>query len=279
VGTHVKTAEEVDTLPADGVRGLVTLKVDFVYELLGVRTVVTRLAVHVAQDLSTSDTDPVDARVDSVGDVGELEARGHVGDEPRLVREVDELERVLEADLEDDALGGVSVRGTVKGDLVETAECGELDAALGDGDVVGEHRELGLAVLTDDRRGEIVDERRVEVVRRGEDLLVVAQDVARHGAHVRDLLGCGETVHGNLGLGGAELEGGRARRRGEVDDLDKVVGEVARDGVFDAATNKVLRRQQGTAGGNAVTHGVGSGLSGVETDTSELEDGRDACAG
>jgi hypothetical protein len=263
VGTHVKTAEEVDTLPADGVRGLVTLKVDFVYELLGVRTVVTRLAVHVAQDLSTSDTDPVDARVDSVGDVGELEARGHVGDEPRLVREVDELERVLEADLEDD----------------ETAEGGELDASLGDGDVVGEHRELGLAVLTDDRRGEIVDERRVEVVRRGEDLLVVAQDVARHGAHVRDLLGCGETVHGNLGLGGAELEGGRARRRGEVDDLDKVVGEVARDGVFDAATNKVLRRQQGTAGGNAVTHGVGSGLSGVETDTSELEDGRDACAG
>ncbi|GFZ51151.1 LOW QUALITY PROTEIN: hypothetical protein JCM24511_08909 [Saitozyma sp. JCM 24511] len=273
------TAEEVDTPPANRVRRLVTLKVDLVDELLGVRTVVSGLAVHVAQDLGASDTNPVDARVDGVGDVSELEPGRHVGDESGLVREVDELERVLEADLEDDALGGVSVRGTVKRDLVKTAEGGQLDASLGHGDVVGEHGELGLAVLADDRRGEIVDQRRVEVVRRGEDLLVVAEDVARHGAHVRDLLGCGQTVHGDLGLGGAELEGGRARRRGEVDDLDEVVGEVARDGVFDAAPNKVLRRQYGITGSKAMTHGVGGGLSGVETDTSELEDGRDACAG
>jgi hypothetical protein len=258
---------------------LVTLKVDLVDELLGVRTVVSRLAVHVAKDLSASDTDPVDARVDRVGDVSELETGGHVGDESGLVSEVDELERVLEADLEDDALGGVSVRGTVKGDLVETAEGGELDAALGDGDVVGEHGELGLTVLADDGRGEIVDEGRVEVVRGGEDLLVVAKDVARHGAHVGDLLGCGETVHGDLGLGGAELEGGGTRGRGEVDDLDEVVGEVARDGVFDAAPDKVLRRQYGTTGSKATTHGVGGGLSSMETDTSELEDGRDAYAG
>lgn len=127
----------------------------------------TRLAIHVAKDLSSADPDPVNARVHRVGDVGEFEPGRHVGNETSLVCEVNELEGVLETDLEDDALGRVSVGSTVKGDLVESTEGGELDSPLGDGDVVRENRELRLTILTLDGGGEIIDKRRVEVVRRG----------------------------------------------------------------------------------------------------------------
>lgn len=102
--THVEAAEEVDPPAPDRIGRCVSLCVDAVDKLLRVRPVVARLTVHVPQDLSAADADAVDAGIDRVGNVGKLESGRHVCDEPRLVGEMHQLERVFKADLEDDAL-------------------------------------------------------------------------------------------------------------------------------------------------------------------------------
>jgi hypothetical protein len=67
------------------------------------------VAIHVAENLSTTDTDTVDTGEDGILDLLELEASRHVGRETDGVGAVDELESTLEAELEDDTLGGVDI--------------------------------------------------------------------------------------------------------------------------------------------------------------------------
>jgi hypothetical protein len=60
------------------------------------------VAIHVTEDLSTTDTNTVDAGEDGIGDLLELEASRHVSSETDGVSTVDELESALEAELEND---------------------------------------------------------------------------------------------------------------------------------------------------------------------------------
>ena len=58
--------------------------------------------IHVSQDLSTSNSNAVGTGKDSLGNVTtKLKAGRHVGEESSLVSQVDQLEGVFEAQLED----------------------------------------------------------------------------------------------------------------------------------------------------------------------------------
>ena len=131
-----------------------------------------------------------------------------------------ELERVLEAELQDNALRRVRVRSAVPSDLVEATEGSELDSAAADGNLLGDDRGLALGVGV-----EVIDEGRVQVEGCAEVLAVVAQRVAGERAHVSDHLRRRQVVHRDLALGSTELEGGSSGRRSGVDNLDEVMLE------------------------------------------------------
>lgn len=58
--------------------------------------------IHVSQDLSTSNSDTVGTGKDSLGNMTtKLEAGRHIGEESSLVSQVDQLEGVFKAQLED----------------------------------------------------------------------------------------------------------------------------------------------------------------------------------
>lgn len=238
----------------------------------------TSLVVHVSQDLRTTNSNTVGTGKDGLGNVtAKLETGRHVGEETGLVRQVDELERISECELEDlhtvsvwvwhpphrqpgthDALRGVAVGSTVKGDLVKATEGGELNASSTNFDIVGDDGEVALGIGF----GEVIDERGVEVEGGREDLLVVPQDVTRQGTHVGNGLGCGKGVHGDLGLGGAKLESSGTGRRGEVDDLDEVQVESTGARVLDSSTDKVLDGE--SAGADRKEKGQGLTVLGAD---------------
>lgn len=57
--------------------------------------------IHVSQDLGTSDSNTVGTGKDGLGDMTtELEAGRHVGEETGLMGEVDQLQSILKAELE-----------------------------------------------------------------------------------------------------------------------------------------------------------------------------------
>jgi hypothetical protein len=142
----------------------------------------------------------------------------------------------VRADETYDTLGRVTVGSTIKSNLVKSTQSCELDTPSSNSDVVGNDWVVAFGVGF----GEIIDKRSVEVECSREDLLVVPQNVTGQGSHVSNSLGSGKTVHGDLGLGGTELEGCRASRRSEVDNLDKVEVESATGRVLDSSTDKVL---------------------------------------
>lgn len=175
-----------------------------------------------------------------------------------------------------DAVRGVAVSSAIESALGEATERGELDTTTADVHLLLDDGEVAVGVGL----GEVVDEGRVQVERGAEDLLVVPEGVTRERAHVGDGLGGGQAVHGDLGLGRTELEGGGAGGRREVDDLDEVHAKVARVAVLGATADEVLRKDMCVSllrnpKRPSETHRVRSGGTGVEPDTSKLEERRD----
>ena len=94
----------MDTSTTDTAGSLISLVIDPVNELFGIRTLVTGLSIHVSQNLRTANPDPIHTGIDGISNVAEFESRRHIGDQAGLMGEVDELKSVLEGHLEDDTV-------------------------------------------------------------------------------------------------------------------------------------------------------------------------------
>ena len=77
-------------------------------------------------------------------------------------------------------------------------------------------------------------------------------------AHISYHLRRPQAIHGNLALRSSKLECSGGRGRGRVDDLDKIIFELA--AILERAANKVC---------------VGRSTASVEPRAGEVEDGRD----
>jgi hypothetical protein len=103
-----------------------------------------------------------------------------------------------------DTLRGVAVGSAIESNLIESTHGSKLDTPSTDLEIIG-----NLGIITFGIRfGQIINKRSIEVESGRQDLLVVPQDMAREGSHVRNSFGSGETVHGDFGLGSTELESG-----------------------------------------------------------------------
>lgn len=161
----------------------------------------SRHTVHVPQDLRATDADAINTGQDGIADVVEFEPSGHIRGQPDRMRTVHELECVLEAQLQDDAVRGVRIGGAVPRAFVEPSKESEIDSTMADGQLVRENAGRPVRV-----RAEIIDERSVQVECSREVLPVIAESVCTESSHVRNHLRGYQAVHRNLALRGTKLK-------------------------------------------------------------------------
>jgi hypothetical protein len=99
----------------------------------------TRRPIHIPQNLRPSNPNPIHPRQHRILNRIKLEPGTHIRRQSLRMRPMHELERVLEPELQDDAVRGIRVRCAVPRALVEPAESGELDPASADVHLLGEH--------------------------------------------------------------------------------------------------------------------------------------------